>query len=211
MSKENRRKRGFFPLFLLSLSLGLAGTVLLASMQINFLYISPMHNGETVLFFPLVEGEEFMISYTHSVDLLPVREIYTITGENIYLKETHFHNFGAGLGLLEGRGNYLEEDGLLKVVEINEKIDPFILRTGIIADHHLCYRDRIFALNECFGAYNRLVFTAGRKQGLPLLKELLHCCKSKNRSDLKIFKGIGPSKIELFLRMNNHERKDFQT
>ncbi len=125
------------------------------------------HTGRAVFF--LNPGEEFAISYTHSVDLLPVVEIYYSDGESIYLKETHFRNFGAGMGLLEGRGRYVEEEGLLKIVGIDEKLDSFILRVGLIADQRLLYRGSEYVLAGFFGEDARLLFQVKK---IPLYKAL---------------------------------------
>src|SRR5690554_3306526 len=37
----------------------------------------------------------FTVSYTHSVELTEVLEIYSIEGKNIVLNETYFHSYGA--------------------------------------------------------------------------------------------------------------------
>ncbi len=116
--------------------------MLLNLFTIDVLKINEVNTVSSAMILPLKEGEEFTIVYTHSVDLLPVYEIFYIDKGSIYLKETHFYNFGAGMGLLEGRGEYKEEDGILKITNINERIEPFILRTGPVARHRLLYRDR---------------------------------------------------------------------
>ncbi len=149
MQKENKRKRVILSLFLLSFII--LFIYLFIIVQFQFLYIEDLGNREVKALFPLRDGENFTIKYTHSVDLLPVYEIYYRKERHIYLRETHFSNFGAGMGLMEGRGTYTEEDGMLKILDINEKIEPFILRTGKVAKHQLLSRGNTFPLAEYFG------------------------------------------------------------
>lgn len=153
--QENKRKRVVFSLFLFSLILLFYFFFVI---QLQILNIEDLNNREVRAVFPLREREIFTLIYTHSVDLLPVYEVYFIQGQRIYLAETHFYNFGAGMGLLEGRGAYTEENGLLKVLDINEEINPFILRTGIMAEHQLLCRGKTFPLLIYFGPDARLNF-----------------------------------------------------
>lgn len=169
---ENKRKRVIFSLFLLSfISLFI---YFLTSLQFQFLYLESTgeSNGKKALF-PLRAGEEFTLKYIHSVDLLPVYEIYFNKGQYIYLKETHFYNFGAGMGLLEGRGTYKEENGTLKVVDINEIIEPFILRLGKTANQQLYHRGKNYVLQDYFGTGAKLSIEVRNMCGFMALKELI--------------------------------------
>jgi hypothetical protein len=153
---SGKRKRAFLFLFLLPFWLF---TVPVNPYFLNgsqLLSVEDTQNFHKRAVFPLEEGEEFIIQYTHSVDLLPVREIFFCWEGSIYLRETIFSNFGAGMGLLDGRGVYLEEDGMLKISAINEKVDPFVLRVGHTADHTLYYRGRQHSLVNLFGDQSRL-------------------------------------------------------
>lgn len=166
-----RRKRKILFLFLLLFFL--AGLIALSSLKFQYLVIEDSCFDHEPLFLPLGEGEAFVIKYTHSVDLLPVYEIYRAREGYIWLEETHFMNFGAGMGLLEDRGRYIEEDGMLKIIDIDEIIDPFILRTGAVADHRLGHRDRQYSLTGYFGNSARLVFQIRSLSGWEVLKNFL--------------------------------------
>jgi hypothetical protein len=153
---SGKRKRAFLFLFLLPFWLFTAPVNPYYLKETQLLSIEDTQNPQKSAVFPLEEGEEFIIQYTHSVDLLPVREIFFCWDGDIYLRETIFSNFGAGMGLLEERGIYLEEEGMLKISAINEKVDPFVLRIGYIADHTLFYRGREHSLVNLFGDQSRL-------------------------------------------------------
>lgn len=138
----------FFPLFLIVFFL--IALVLLSPLSFNLLRIYEVEGSKKEITLPLDEEEEFTIVYTHSVDLLPVYEVYYLHQGAIHLKETHFYNFGAGMGLLEGRGKYKEENGLLKIVDINEKIGSFTMKIGPVARQRLIYRNREIPLITYF-------------------------------------------------------------
>ena len=177
-AEKGKRVVALFPFFLILTLL------ILAFIRPTVLWIEEIdrddHTGRAVFF--LNSGEEFAISYTHSVDLLPVVEIYYSDGESIYLKETHFRNFGAGMGLLEGRGRYIEEEELLKIVDIDEKLDSFILRVGLIADQHLLYRGSEYVLAGFFSEDARLLLQVKK---IPLYKALIEGAFSSKPEKLR--------------------------
>lgn len=165
--KANKGKRAntLFPLFLI------VALFILVIPRPAVLWIENIDrkDGKERAVFFLKEKEEFVIAYTHSVDLLPVYETFYSQDDSIYLKETRFYNFGAGMGLLEGRGRYIEEDGMLKIVDLHEQLDFFLLRTGLIADQHLVYREARYSLTARFGEDARLLFQI---KSIPLYRAL---------------------------------------
>ena len=182
--KENKRKRVILSLFLLFFIIFLI--YLFMVLQFQFLYIKDLRESEVTALFPLREEEEFTIRYTHSVDLLPIYEIYFSKDKHIYLRETHFYNFGAGMGLLEERGTYIEKNGMLKIRDINEKIEPFILRTGKVAKHQLLYREINFPLATYFGPDAKLNFELRNISVWTALRDLLLMCNKAQESGVRI-------------------------
>ncbi len=170
-SSSKKRKRAIFALFFFCFSI--ICFFLLTTKVVQFLYVDDLKQEAVRVILPLRDGEEFTIKYIHSVDLLPVYEIYYARDQQIYLKETHFYNFGAGMGLLEGRGSYMEENDLLKIVGIDEKIGYFVLRTGRIADQRLIHRENVYALTDYFDQDARLLFEIKKVSGLDALRYYL--------------------------------------
>ena len=62
-----------------------------------YLVLTNDETGAVLLRHPAHQGLEFSISYTHSVNLSPVKEIYVINGEDIVLTALEFETFGAGM------------------------------------------------------------------------------------------------------------------
>lgn len=86
-------------------------------------------------------GESFTIEYTHSVQLTPVSETYTIDGGKIILVESYFKSYGAGLPATTPYKFQITDKGF-RIYEINEIIEYLIYRTGAeIANHKLILRD----------------------------------------------------------------------
>ncbi len=96
---------------------------------------------------PLKRSEKFQVRYIHSVDLLPVYEVYTFEGGRLVLTETRFKTWGAGLGYT-GEGVISEENGWTVIRQLERRIDLLPLRVGTIAEHTILYRDREILLRE---------------------------------------------------------------
>ncbi len=139
----------------------------------HYLVIENLEQAGEKYYLPVQEEEEFTIKYIHSVDLLPVYEIYSHHRGNIQLKETHFYNFGAGMGLLKDRGVYVEEGDLLKIIEINEQVEPFVLRTGEVPNQILMHRGKNYMLAEHFGNDARLLLKTTELSGIELFTKAL--------------------------------------
>lgn len=77
----------------------------------------------------------FTISYTHSVELTEVLETYSIEGENIVLKETYFHSYGAGLPATTPYDFEMTPEGF-RIFNIDEIMETLIYRTGAIRANH---------------------------------------------------------------------------
>lgn len=99
------------------------------------------------------DGDSFTVEYTHSVQLTPVSEIYTIDKNNIILSESYFQSYGAGLPSTTPYKFEITEEGF-RIYEINETMEYLIYRTGAErANHKLILRNK---------EYNFLEFTEPR-------------------------------------------------
>ena len=63
----------------------------------TYLVLSDDESGQVLLRHPVCQGHEFSISFIHSVNLSPVREIYVIRSRSIVLTALEFETFGAGI------------------------------------------------------------------------------------------------------------------
>lgn len=147
VTKKKGRERKvalfFLPaLFLATLSITAAVYFgLLPSLQIfgqegRLVIASATDHGKKVAFH-LEKHGSFIISYTHSVDRVPVVEHYRINEEGQLVLEM-FENstFGAGLG--DQMGELAWVDGRQVVRNINLVLDRLPLRIGSIANPSVC-------------------------------------------------------------------------
>jgi len=62
-----------------------------------YLLLANDETDEVLLRHPVYQGQEFSVSFIHSVNQSPVREIYIIVGGKIVLTAAQFETFGAGM------------------------------------------------------------------------------------------------------------------
>ena len=113
----------------------MAGAVLTAFAAIFLIFMRPtdtrlvlhLENADTgrmVLSLPVNDGDGFIISYIHSVNISPVREIFEIKHGRIILTALEFYTFGAGIEapalpaqtLINLPGGGMRIDGFLREV-----------------------------------------------------------------------------------------------
>ena len=97
---------------------------------------------------PVEAGEKFTLRYIHSIDLLPVYEIFKVSEGKLLLLEMRGNIFGAGLG--ECQGDLVFEDGMQVVKNINLSLPELLLRIGGIAEHVLVFNSKTFFLTDEF-------------------------------------------------------------
>ena len=104
-----------------------AGTLLLENVRLE----------EEIERFPLSVGDEFSISYIHSVNNSPVTNFYELRDDGIYVVKTVYFGFGAGMltELEEGQTLSYGDDGSMIVTGFNKKIEDLIYIVGTVSDH----------------------------------------------------------------------------
>jgi hypothetical protein len=116
---------------------------------IPVLEISDFKTGQRVMVVRLKNGEEFVISFTHSVNRRPVYE--TIRAENGYLVivRSRFDSFGAGMPEVSTADGTLmvAKDGWLEWT-VNRPVPDITVRVGWTADHTLHIKDRQIRLAD---------------------------------------------------------------
>ncbi len=100
---------------------------------------------ETRLFaVPVRDGDEVVLSYTHSVEKSTVEDVYVVEGTDLRMDRTVFASFGAGLP--SEADATLTEDGF--VVSVDRTYERVYVSTGRIAGHELVVGDRRYDLVE---------------------------------------------------------------
>lgn len=137
-----------FPNALKYILLLIIGLLLLYFIPINVLLAEDFKTDEYLKSWHINEGDNFTVLYTHSVELCPVSETYTIEGRDIILKESYFESFGAGLPSTTTYKFEITDTGY-RIYEINEIMNDLVYRTGAErADHSLVYKDKSYRFLE---------------------------------------------------------------
>lgn len=93
-------------------------------------------------------GEEFVISYVHSVNKRPVFDTLRLDGDRIVIVKSRFDSFGAGMPESSTGDGTLEfaPNGWLQWT-VNRPVTDFVVRVGRVADHRLFFRGKEYPLS----------------------------------------------------------------
>jgi len=126
-----------------------AGLGVLCYPWICALEISEVSTGRILWCSPMKEGEEFVLSFTHSVNRRPVFDTLRVQGDHLIIVKSVFDAFGAGMPEAS------TEEGQLSVMPggwlrwtVNRPVPEIILRVGEVANHMLTIKSRQFSLAE---------------------------------------------------------------
>ncbi|GKH51517.1 MAG: DUF1850 domain-containing protein [Oscillospiraceae bacterium] len=99
------------------------------------------------------EGERFSVEFKHSINLSPVIDVYQIEDGNIYVEETIYYHFGAGVQteLNEGETLSYGEDGSMIVGNIHQLRNNVGYIVGTVYDHLLTVNGREISLRDLCG------------------------------------------------------------
>lgn len=126
-----------------------AGLAVLSYPWISALVISEVRTGHILWCSPMKEGEEFVLSFTHSVNRRPVFDTLRVQGDHLVIVKSVFDTFGAGMpeaSTEEGQFSVLP-GGWLQW-SLNRPVPEIILRVGEVANHVLMIKAREFSLAE---------------------------------------------------------------
>ncbi|NLZ45035.1 MAG: DUF1850 domain-containing protein [Clostridia bacterium] len=153
----------------------LTGTAIVVTVSVSvFLFFTLtepcliLKNGETgevIAAFLLNEGEEFSITFVHSVNQTPVTDVYQIKNGKIHVARTVYYSFGAGVQSGIGEGESLEygPDGAMIVSGFSRPMDRLSYIVGTVSDHTLEIGGERISLRELCGRNARVQFTYGRR------------------------------------------------
>ncbi|HHT51525.1 MAG TPA: DUF1850 domain-containing protein [Eubacteriaceae bacterium] len=116
---------------------------------IQRLYLIEYKSGKILKSFPIKNGEEFTVYFIHSLEKTPWHEIYYVQNDDeIYLKETKFYSFGAGLPS-NTNFDFSFDNGSMKIKNYNIEMKNLIYKVrDIIAGHVLLTRGEKYHLNK---------------------------------------------------------------
>ncbi len=126
-----------------------AGLGVLFCPWIRVLEISSLRTGHLLWCSPMKVGEEFVISFTHSVNKRPVFDTLRAEGDHLVIVKSVFDAFGAGMpDASTGEGQFSVLPGGWLQWTVNRPVPEIILRVGEVANHTLTIKSHEFSLAE---------------------------------------------------------------
>lgn len=122
------------------------------------LVVAADESGERLLEVPVSDGDEIVLSYTHSVEKTAVKDVYTVDGTDLRMVRMVFSSYGAGLP--SEAAVTRTEDGF--VVSVDRSFERLHVVPGSIAGHELVVGDRRYDLVERSDGSPVVVFVADR-------------------------------------------------
>jgi hypothetical protein len=97
----------------------------------------------------MAEGEEFVLSFVHSVNKRPVFDTIRVEGRHLLIVESRFDSFGAGMPEASTGGMELrtDKDGWL-VWTVNRPVPEVTFFVGWVSNHSLRMKGREIALAD---------------------------------------------------------------
>lgn len=130
-------------------------SVLITYFLVGFIFQRPTlivrdaKTGETLEIGRISEGDSFELHFIHSVDILPVHDVFKYQNGELVLSQTRCLSFGAGLGYA-GQG-VMRGEGKWNIIDnMDREVGALPLRVGTIADHTIVYRGTQYHLDKYF-------------------------------------------------------------
>ncbi len=126
----------------------------------HYLTLRSRDTGEVYARYPLGEGERFSIGFKHSINLSPVIDIYEIEDGDIYVEETIYYHFGAGVQTQLNEGEILSygDDGSMIISNIHQLRNDVLYIVGTVYDHILTVNGREISLRDLCGRSSAVRF-----------------------------------------------------
>ena len=130
------------------------GLWLISNYNCNYnLVLTNGKTGEKIAEFPVKEKDQFSITFIHSVNKSPLTDVYEIRNQEIFVVETIYYGFGAGVQteIEDGQTLTFADDGAMVVSGIDKKIPDLSYFVGTVSDHILKLDNREISLRELCG------------------------------------------------------------
>jgi hypothetical protein len=132
------------------------GWVCTAALAVVFFYpqhlvleIVNVNSGQMALCADMADGEEFVLSFIHSVNKRPVYDTLRASRDHLVIVKSRFDAFGAGMpesSTAEGTLR-VAEDGWLEWTT-NRPVPEVVVRVGRVAEHTLRLKGRFVPLKD---------------------------------------------------------------
>jgi hypothetical protein len=152
-----------------------------SALGVTLFFLAPFHSvlvvktarqGKTVLCARMTEGEEWTVSFLHSVNKRPVYDYLRIEGKEIRILRSRYDAFGAGMPETTSPENPLRigPDGWLEYT-VNRLVPEVSIFVGRVARHELHLKGRKIPFTSLAQPGIALRFTAEKKSFVQILIE----------------------------------------
>ena len=116
-------------------------------------------------------GEEFVLSFVHSVNRRPVYDTLRVEADHLVIARSRFDTFGAGMPEASTQDGTLSvaEDGWLEWT-LNRPTPALTVRVGRVADHTLHHKGRDIRLSDLAEPGSALTLRVRKSGWLDLMK-----------------------------------------
>jgi hypothetical protein len=119
----------------------------------QLLVVQNAENGRIYMISPCPRGTEFLVEFTHSVNLSPVIDTFRAEDGIIRAVKAKFYAFGAGMPteLNPGESFAFTEDGAMEISGITRTYDRLSYIVGTVFDYYLTINGEVINLRELCG------------------------------------------------------------
>lgn len=124
------------------------------------LVLTDADTGKVYAKYPISDGDEFSVTFTHSVNKTDVTETYEFRDDEIWLTGCIYYGFGAGVATEMEKGWELSygEDGSMIISGIEMKMNALTYKVGTVSDHTLRINDEVISLRDLCGRNSSVNF-----------------------------------------------------
>lgn len=121
-------------------------------------------DGRLFAAYPVENGDRFSITFIHSVNNTPLTDVYEIRDGEIYVVETIYYGFGAGVQteIEEGQTLTYTDDGAMVVSGFDWNRSGMIYVVGKVSDHTLAIGGEEISLRGLCGRGADVRFTISK-------------------------------------------------
>jgi hypothetical protein len=157
------------PIFWLLAGAAVAGVMVFWPL-VSVLRISPPPNGTALYCVRMQPGEEFVLSYVHSVNRRPVYDTLRAVGDHLVIVGSRFDSFGAGMPDGSDGQLAIAPDGWL-VYRVERPTPEVVVRVGRVAEHTLTIKGEQLALTRLAPPGSPLRLQVTRASIVDLIRE----------------------------------------
>ena len=127
----------------------------------NYLVLRNGDTAEEFARFRVNEGDEFSVTFIHSVNQYPLTDVYQIKDGKIFVIRTIYNNFGAGVQteIEEGQTLTINENGEMVVSGFDMEMPYLSYIVGTVSDHTLTIHNKEISLREICGRNSKVSFS----------------------------------------------------